>query len=368
MAKKKAKTNGVVEKKLIGIADTVITAADRSKDPTFSIPIRSLANVNFDEKRGLIELGKRKQERSFFNVGMAKKFMQTVLVADALAELQRADLTTSLREIYYRTKHTIQNSHENTFDSQNESDPLIEDLEVTLAALREELHVRAENAGSIVGPVVFIDDGDRVDCARLGKGGYSVPSIVEPEYLQIASCKADFVLLVEKGTQWNRLSEDKFWRRYNCVLLTGNGQPPRGVRRLARRLNEEYDLPVYVLVDNDPWGYYIYSVVKQGSINLAFESQRMAIPKAKFIGLSSADPEHYGLPRNVGIKLNDKDISRARELMKYKWFQKKEWQNEIKRMLASELKYELDALANKDFQYLTKTYLPRKLKEKDWLD
>jgi DNA topoisomerase VI subunit A len=368
MAKKKAKTNGVVEKKLIGIADTVITAADRSKDPTLSIPIRSLANVTFDEKRGLIELGRRKQERSFFNVGMAKKFMQTVLVADALAELQRADLTTSLREIYYRTKHTIQNSHENTFDSQNESDPLIEDLEVTLAALREELHVRAENAGSIVGPVVFTDDGDRVDCARLGKGGYSVPSIVEPEYLQISKCTADFVLLVEKGTQWNRLSEDKFWRRYNCVLLTGNGQPPRGVRRLARRLNEEYNLPVYVLVDNDPWGYYIYSVVKQGSINLAFESQRMAIPKAKFIGLSSADPEHYGLPRNVGIKLNEKDISRARELMKYKWFQKKEWQNEIKRMLASELKYELDALANKDFQYLTKTYLPRKLKEKDWLD
>jgi DNA topoisomerase VI subunit A len=207
-----------------------------------------------------------------------------------------------------------------------------------------------------------------VDCTRLGKGGYSVPSIVEPEYIQISKCTADFVLLVEKGTQWNRLSEDKFWRRYNCILLTGNGQPPRGVRRLARRLNEEYKLPVYVLVDNDPWGYYIYSVVKQGSINLAFESERMAIPKAKFIGFSSADPERYGLPRNVGIKLNDKDINRAKELMKYKWFQKKEWQDEIKFMLTSGLKYELDALANKDFQYLTKTYLPRKLKDKDWLD
>ena len=32
------------------------------------------------------------------------------------------------------------------------------------------------------------------------------------------------------------------------------------------------------------------------------------------------------------------------------------------------LKFELDALANKDFQYLTKKYLPRKLKEKDWID
>ncbi len=37
----------------------------------------------------------------------------------------------------------------------------------------------------------------------------------------------------------------------------------------------------------------------------------------------------------------------------------KAWQDEIKRMLASGLKYELNALANKDFRYLTKTYLPR---------
>ena len=368
MARKNGKKPGVVENKLVGVADVVITAAQRQKDPTLAIPVRSLSNVTFNERKGMIEMGKIKQARSFFNVGMAKKFMQTVLVADALSELQRANLTTSLREIYYRTKHTIKNSHENTFDAQSESDPVIEDLEVSLEALREDLHVRAENGGSVVGPLVLSDDGDRVDCAKLGKGGYSVPSIVEPEYLQIKKCTADFVLLVEKGTQWNRLSEDKFWRRYNCVLLTGNGQPPRGVRRLARRLHEEKRLPVYVLVDNDPWGYYIYSVVKQGSINLAFESQRMAIPKAKFIGLSSADPDRYGLPRNVGIKLNEKDISRARELLNYPWFQKTPWQKEIKRMLSSGLKYELDALANKDFQYLSKQYLPRKLKEKDWLD
>ncbi|MFA6030218.1 MAG: DNA topoisomerase IV subunit A [Elusimicrobiota bacterium] len=357
-----------VEKKLIGLADLVITAAARKKDPAIRIPVRALSNVKFNERKGLIEMGSNTQMRTFFNVGMAKKFMQTILVADALSELQRGELTTSLREIYYRAKHTIADSHENTFDAQDESDPIIEDLEVGLEALREELHVRAENGGTVIGPLVLEDDGDKVDCARLGKGGYSVPSIVEEEYVRIRKCTADFVLLVEKGTQWNRLAEDKFWKKYNCILLTGNGQPPRGVRRLARRLHEEKRLPVYVLVDNDPWGYYIYSVVKQGSINLAFESQRMAIPHAKFIGLSSADPERYSLPRNVGIKLNEKDVSRAKELLNYQWFQKKEWQVEIKRMLSSGLKYELDALANKDFQYLTKTYLPKKLKEKDWLD
>ena len=363
-----ASKNAQVEKKLVGLADLVIASAAKRKDPAIPIPVRALSNVKFNEKRGIIEMGSSKQMRTFFNMAMAKKFMQTMLVADALNELQKGELTTSLREIYYRTKHTMGDSHENTFDDQAESDPVIEDLEVSLAALREEFHVRAENAGTIIGPVVFEDDGDKVDCGKLGKGGYSVPSIVEDEYLKIKKCTADFVLLIEKGTQWNRLAEDKFWRKYNCILLTGNGQPPRGVRRLARRLHEEKKLPVYVLVDNDPWGYYIYSVVKQGSINLAFESQRMAIPSAKFVGLSSADPDKYGLPRNVGIKLNDKDISRAKELLNYQWFQKKEWQSEIKRMLSSGLKYELDALANKDFQYLTKTYLPKKLKDKDWID
>ena len=360
--------NPSVEKRLVGLADLVISAAARKKDPVIQIPVRSLSNVHFNEKKRFIEMGGNKQERTFFNVAMAKKFMQTMLVADALSELQRAELTTSLREIYYRTKHTIGDSHENTFDGQDESDPIIEDLEVGLAALREEFHVRAENSGTVIGPLVVVDDSDRIDCARLGKGGYSIPSIVEEEYLEIKKCTADFVLLVEKGTQWNRLAEDKFWKKYNCVLLTGNGQPPRGVRRLARRLHEEKRLPVYVLVDNDPWGYYIYSVVKQGSINLAFESQRMAIPDAKFVGLSSADPERYGLPRNVGIKLNDKDIGRAKELLNYPWFQKKEWQSEIKRMLSSGLKFELDALANKDFQFLTKKYLPKKLRDKEWLD
>ena len=357
-----------VEERLVGLADVVVEAARKKKDPEIEIPVRALSNVNFNEKKRIIVMGDSTQARTFFNLGMAKKFMQTLLVADALAELQRADCTTSLREIYYRTKHTLKGSTENTFDDQNESDPIIEDLEVALKALREELFVAAEGRGSIVGNVVLVDDGDVIDCTRAGKSGHTVPSIVEEPDIRIKKCSASFILLIEKATQFNRLSEDKFWKRHNCILITGNGQPPRGVRRLCRRIHDEWKKPVYVLVDNDPWGYYIYSVVKQGSINLAFESERMAIPEAKFLGLSSFDPEKHKLPRNVGIKLKDNDVSRAKEILDYPWFQKKEWQKEIRHMLASGLKYELDALANKDFRYLTTDYLPRKLRDRDWID
>ena len=57
MARKNVKSHSdVVEKKLVGVADSVIMAAQRSQDPTLSIPVRSLANVNFNEKRGIIEI------------------------------------------------------------------------------------------------------------------------------------------------------------------------------------------------------------------------------------------------------------------------------------------------------------------------
>jgi DNA topoisomerase-6 subunit A len=271
--------------------------------------------------------------------------------------------------MYYHTKHTIPGTKENTFDDQSESDPIIEDIEVTLHSLREELGLFAENRGSMVGPMTIVDNGDVIDLTRMGSGGWAIPSIVEADVIQFRKCTADFILLIEKGAVWNRFNQDRFWEKKNCMIMHGQGQPPRGVRRLLYRMHNELKLPVHVLTDNDPWGYYIYSVVKQGSINLAFESERMAIPKARFIGMSSFDVERFQISKAVTIAMKDEDIRRAKEIMNYPWFAKrKDWQKEIKHMLSTGVKLELEALSSKDFSFITETYLPRKLKEKQWLD
>jgi DNA topoisomerase-6 subunit A len=140
------------------------------------------------------------------------------------------------------------------------------------------------------------------------------------------------------------------------------------VRRLVQRLHRELGLPVYVLVDNDPWGFYIYSVVKQGSINLAFESMRMAVPDARFIGLSSFDKTAYKLPSNVAIKMDDGDVARAKQMLAYPWFQAKQWQREIQEMVSSGVKFELEALSRRGISFITEEYLPTKLREKDWIE
>ncbi len=362
--RKKKNDTGV---KLEGMAKLVVDAARSGEDPGFDIPTRSLSNAAFDEKKKIIMMGDASQRRSFFNLGQAKRFMQTMLVASGCKELTDQGKTTSIRDMFYHCKHTIPGTKENTFDTQDESDPIIEDLEVAITSLREELGLYAENKGAMVGPMTIVDNGDTIELARMGSGGWAVPSIVEEHIVQFQKCSAKYVLLIEKGAVWNRFNQDRFWEKDRCMIIHGGGQPPRGVRRLVYRMHHELKLPVFVLTDNDPWGYYIYSVVKQGSINLAFESQRMAIPAARFLGMSAFDREEFGFTNVIG--LNDKDRSRIKEIAAYPWFAgKRHWQREINQMLKSGVKMELETASTKDFSFITEQYLPAKMKKKQWLD
>lgn len=351
------------------LADGVVAAANRRRDPHVDVPARSLSNVRYNRRKKFIEMGRNTNRRQLFNLSQAKSFMQTVLVASGATQLIEQGKTTSIRGLFYLLKHTIEGTKEETFAEQSECDPVIEDVEVLLSSLREELHLYAQKRGDMVGNILLLDSGDEIDCSRMGSGGYGVPSIVEPEVIQFKKCQAKFVLHVEKDTVWQRFNEDKFWRKHNCILTHGAGQPPRGVRRMLYRLHNELKLPVYCLLDNDPWGYYIYSVIKQGSINLAFESKRMAVPNARFLGLRSVDFRRCGLSDSVKIDLNDIDRKRAKQIAGYPWFaHKKAWQKEIKQLLNNGFKLEVEALISRDISYVTEQYTPERLKNRDWLD
>ncbi len=225
--------------KIEKLAESVVRSVKGGKNPFVEIPIRSLANVKFNEKQRLIELGTQRQKRYFFNVSMAKKFMQTFLVSEACKELIDSGKTTSIRDLYYMTKHTIGETKQNTFEEQDESDPIIEDLEVALDSLREELHLFATRPqGSMVGPD---DDPRRRRHHRpapdgLGRLGRAVDRRGERHPVR-QDTRRSTSSSIEKDAVWKRFNEDKFWQREKCIILTGQGQPPRGVRRLVQRLH-----------------------------------------------------------------------------------------------------------------------------------
>jgi DNA topoisomerase VI subunit A len=355
------------KEKIQKLGREVASQLEKKENPSITLPLRSLSNIYFDEKHRIIKIGDKTSKRYYLNLGHTRKFMQTLLVASECRKIMDQGVKTSIRDLYYALKHTIEGTHENTFDEQGESDPILEDLESALNLLREELHLNADRKGYMAGPVVLEDMGDRIDCSKMGSSGWAIPSDVEPGVIKFVECKAEYALIIEKDAVWQRLNEDKFWQKQKCLIITGKGQPARGCRRLINRLHTEFHMPVYVLADADPWGYYIYSVIKQGSINLSFLSDRLGTPDAKFIGLTTKDVTKYDISTNVTIKLNKEDEKRIKEMQNYIWFRPKEWQEELRRMAKVGYKLELEALSSKGIRFVSETYLPEKIGKKDFL-
>jgi DNA topoisomerase-6 subunit A len=352
------------KKRLEDLGRKVLKDIDRKENPNIDIPIRSLSNVAYDQSTKMLQLGNKTAKRYLFNIAHAKKFMQTMLVSAFCKELIDQSIHTSLRDLFYALKRTLPNSSENTFDEQRESDPIIVDLEVLLDILREQLHLSADVRGRAVGTVVIKDRGDTVDWAHLGSGGYAIPSNVED--IEFKKVEAKYILVVEKNAAFERLHEDKFWQKNHCVLIGAQGQATRGTRRLIQRLSTDFKLPVYVFVDADSYGWYIYSVIKYGSISLAHVSDMLGTPNAKLIGLTISDIDRFGL-KNFTIKAEDVDIKRAEEMLKYDWFQHPAWQKELKLMIQRKIKAELEALSGRGMKFMSEVYLPQKIKAQDFL-
>jgi len=357
---------GNAKQSLVELGEDLVNEVEKGRNPSIDIPIRNLSNISYDSKAKILKLGKKSAKRFFFNVGHARKFVQSLEVAKIAKTLLDAGKHASLRDVFYMAKRTIPNSKINLVDEQTETDRAIEDLELVTQFSREQLNINANKMGSIAGRVVVEDKGDTIDWSKLGSGGWSIPSNVEE--IKFKKVTAKYVIYMEKAAVWERLHEDKFWEKNNCIIVSSQGQTTRGIRRLLQRLHNEHKLPIYVLTDLDPYGLYIYSVIKFGSISLAHMASELAIPSVRFLGITTDDVLKYDLQKHF-IKLKDIDITRLKQIAAYKWFKdSKHWQRQFKMMKQFDAKVEIQALSSKGITFISDKYLPEKIKKNDFLE
>lgn len=357
--------------KIVSLAKGIYKDIERGKEPKLSIPVRALSNVVYDN--GVLKLGNRVMTRRMLDKNEVRKFVLTLLILETITEAIKENDYPTIRDIYYTIKHTItykdargRTVHENTVNEQSESNSIIEDIEVMLGVLREELGITYDAKGRASGDIVIKSGGDRINLSKMGTGAWAIPPSVDD--VKIEQVNARFILVVEKGAIFERLNAERLWKRFNCVLVTGKGQPDRGTRRFIKRLHDEYGLPVFVLVDGDSYGWYIYSVYSHGSIKLAYESERLAVPDARMIGVWTSDIYKYKIPKRYIIKATDSDIKRAKELLKYPWFSNdKRWVRELKLFLKNKEKVEIEAFSGFGLKFLSDKYIPDKLMEEGLL-
>jgi DNA topoisomerase-6 subunit A len=354
-------------KMIEGTAQRVVSTIQRRSLPELKFPIRSLSNVEYDQKVGHFELGKGRKARAL-TVNTVKNFAQTLRLMSVSKEMVENDDFATKREAYYVSK----NWGECKFKEQAESDAVMDDIEA-LASLdglsREQLRYHPEErGGSVAGQLTVIDrdpetgDDIRIDCTAFGSGSYSIPHSVE--HLKFET-KARFVLAIETGGMFQRLNNHKFWKSANCILVEMSGVPTRATRRFIRILAESKKLPVYCFVDCDPYGIAnIYRTLKVGSGNAAHINRFFCVPTAHFLGVTPQDIIDFKL-EDATHPLQAVDVKRAKDALKNDpFFQShKEWVKAIQQLLKMGVRAEQQALAKWGLNFVIEEYLPKKLKD-----
>jgi meiotic recombination protein SPO11 len=185
-------------------------------------------------------------------------------------------------------------------------------------------------------------------------------------------------------------------------VITAKGQPDVATRMFLSRITNELKIPVLGFVDADPYGLKILSVYMSGSKNMSYDSASLTTPDIMWLGLRPSDLDKYNLPEQCRLDMTENDIKTGLELMKEDFIMKNpKWMKELEIMVSllvclleqllvgfknaqvlfvgtqtisssyaqvrTKKKAEIQALSSFGFQYVTEEYLPRKLREGDWI-
>ncbi len=344
--------------RLYTIVDNTITKIYNTGRPSIQLPARTSSNIIWDEENDLLLLGEQIVEKQFHSLTSVADLTRLMRVLEIVNELLIKDIHATKREIFY--------TDVKLFTEQKNSDKSIEDVAAMLYTTRNSTHIVASAKGMCVGRLRIRDRNDIIDLEGLGSGGWMISPMLDN--IEIIESDAEFILVVEKDAAMIRLAEDRFWKKYPCIILTAKGAADIATRMFLKRLSKELNLPVFSLVDSDPYGHYIHSVYLRGSKRLSYESPFLATPNIKLLGVLTRDLDKYKIPEEVRLPMKPMDVKRTKELLKEDFVKKnKQWEIDLSLALKLKKKAEIQALSQHGFEFLTNTYLPEKLTTGDWI-
>jgi len=351
----------IAKSALVDIGKIMYDQIIEGKIPSLEYLSRTKNNLEYFPKSKTWGLGAGTTETNAMTKTGASKLLKETQVIDFLIK-NHLDLNrgSTLRELYYISE----NWDIAKFREQPESNLLIEELEIISGLQREYFHMRPEEDGATMfGPIRLREKtkrGDRViHCQEdIGESGYQIPFNVEN--IELLETDAKFIIAIETGGMYSRLIENNFDENHDAILVHLKGQPARSTRRIIKRMNEEFGLPVVVFTDGDPWSYRIFASVAYGAIKSAHLSEHMVTPDAQFVGVQPSDIVEYDLSTD---KLTEKDIHALRSELGDPRFQNRYWEKQIRLQLDINKKAEQQAFAGKGLDFVTNTYLPERLTE-----
>ncbi|KAH9454651.1 hypothetical protein MJO29_007600 [Puccinia striiformis f. sp. tritici] len=272
----------------------------------------------------------------------ARELAQLLRVLELSHDLLLKNKIMTKRDVFYNDV--------NLFKKQSAVDRLIDDLAATLDLTRGQLHFAASPKGLFQGDLELV-----TNVGNIVTSGHGPPVLIPPsETIKELrpGAKIEFILIIEKEAIFNLLVDSNFSsdpRLGTSILICGIGYPSLSTRQLASRLSEHEDVvrrqvPIFVLVDCDPHGLDIAKVYKFGSQAMSFHPGLCA-KQAEWLGISSSDWIEFGINYDRLCAMSPHDYKKADSMLMLDILPES-WKNELKRMIESGKKSEIEILCS----------------------
>ncbi|XP_060237284.1 meiotic recombination protein SPO11 isoform X1 [Meriones unguiculatus] len=343
------------------IIQDIIKSLARNEVPAFTIDNRSSwENIMFEDSVGLqmIPQCTTKKVKSD-SLKSVKKFALILKILSMIYKLIQSNTYATKRDIYYTDSQL--------FGNQATVDNIIDDISCMLKVPRRSLHVLSTSKGLMAGNLRYTEeDGTPVQCTCTTTAT-AVPSNIEG--MQNLITDAKFLLIVEKDATFQRLLDDNFCSRMSpCIMVTGKGVPDLNTRLLVKKLWDTFHIPIFTLVDADPHGIEIMCIYKYGSMSMSFEAHNLTVPTIRWLGLLPSDIKRLNIPKKSLLPLTKCDQVKLDSVLRRPYITHQPfWRKEMEMMADSKMKAEIQALACLSSDYLSRVYLPNKLRFGGWI-
>jgi meiotic recombination protein SPO11 len=339
-----------VEEQICAVFDAILSDILAGKSPTLTV-------VEVGSKSRTLSPKTPKTIRPFSigdlkAIASSKSLAVHVRLLVYILSLIRGERRVTKREAFYQ--------FESLFKTQASLDDALDRLARTLRVPRRELRIDAAGKGLYFGSLEL-----RGDDANEGSGqAHPIPT----DSITIEKAEG-FVLVVEKEAVFQTILDDHAHLRSALgpfIVITGKGYPCMATRRLVALLGERHKLPVFVLVDYDPYGFEIALQYRIGSKKLPDDIDDLKCPSLRFLGISRSDLDAHSTHFDT-FPVPDAERKRIQKLKAS--FQALGCPNVVKElafMLDHDVKAEIESVKKTgDPHYFTRTFLVDKIRQQN---
>ncbi|XP_052736343.1 meiotic recombination protein SPO11-1 isoform X2 [Vigna angularis] len=330
-----------------------------------------------------------------------------------------------LQENKHSSKRDIYYTYPSLFLDQSVVDQAINDICILMQCSRHNLNVVSAGNGLTMGWIRFSEGERKFDCISSPNSVHPVPVHVEEVkvFQRLANdqfCNVNHCIVITVSNLLKTLvSFGTIFLCLNSIFIQGRGYPdiptrrcelffsyaydvmlsshmPTGLfvnpskcvclcaklgtymlnisliifilytNRFLRLLVENLRLPVYCLVDCDPYGFDILTTYRFGSMQMAYDTKHLRVPEIRWLGAFPSDSERYFVPKQCILPLTAEDKRKVEAMLLRCYLQREvpQWRLELKLMLQKGVKFEIEALSAHALSFLSDSYIPSKIEHK----